>query len=190
VGKQAIEAGDLATVCAVINAQPFFSGIVEGDREVRRALAAEKFAPVVWAQMRAGMAVKAKLAVTRVSFEREYLECPPCAAPSRKPPTRRWRSCGPARRELQSLGPDSPPRSERARGGRPWRWSSRTYRAGATWGAGHGAAAGPRSFCFPGPALLFYEALVKLANGAAELCRVSKGCGHWRAITAHRVGRS
>jgi hypothetical protein len=46
VGKQAIEAKDPATVCVVINAQPFLSGIAEGDREILCSLVHEKFAPV------------------------------------------------------------------------------------------------------------------------------------------------
>jgi hypothetical protein len=75
--KQAIEAGDHATVCAVVNAQPFLSGLSDAHREVLRGLAAEKFAPVVWAQMRAAQAIREKLTANRASFEREYVKTLP-----------------------------------------------------------------------------------------------------------------
>jgi hypothetical protein len=75
--KQAIDAGDLATVCAVINAQPFLSGISDADRQVLKGLAYEKFAPIPFTQMLATQAIKEKLTATRASFEREYLKSLP-----------------------------------------------------------------------------------------------------------------
>ena len=75
--KGAVDAGDLPTVCAAMNAQPFLSGLKDNDLAVLRNLAAAKFAPLVYAQMGAAQAVKAKLVATRASFEKAYLQSLP-----------------------------------------------------------------------------------------------------------------